>query len=320
MIFLPNWARSRISLLAETDALGGYSQSGAVHKGHHIFYKAQTGISHEFGLGVLEHQLAGRGAVDAEFMLDVANVHSAVALVVDEHRKAASVGSAFFGTGKHQMHVGIAVGDEPLHTVQPPATFCLIVSGFQHHALKVGSCIGFGEVHAHGFACADAGDILLPLLLATELIEGVGAGLKAPDILEAGICGGHYLVQHRKCYVRKVEAAVAPCLCNSAEACLAHSLHVLYGLGCIYHAAVFEMRAFQVHRFGVGREHVRSQVSHYLKHALVVLYAVLEVLRGIVEFILVLVEMLAQFHDPLHQGMTEVEFQFGMVGIVVCHS
>ncbi len=76
-----------------------------------------------------------------------AHVHAAVALVVDEHGEAASVGSPLFGTGQHEVKIGIAVGDEALHAVEPPAACGFVIGGLEHYALEVGAGIRFGEVH-----------------------------------------------------------------------------------------------------------------------------------------------------------------------------
>ena len=131
--------------------------------------------------------------MDTELVLDVAHVHTTVPLVVDEHRKSAAVTGAFLRAGKHEMYVGVTVGDETLHTVESPAILLLVESGLEHHPLKVGACIRLGEVHRHRFTGAYARNVLLALFLASELVESVYAALERPDVLEAGIgCGNHF--------------------------------------------------------------------------------------------------------------------------------
>ena len=161
----------------------------AVHEGHHVLDEAELAAATEFSLRVLVDKFAGRASVDAELVLDAAHVHATVALVVDEHGKAAAVVGAFFGAGEHQVDVAVAVGDEALHTVQTPAASLLVIGGLEHHTLQVAAGIRFGEVHRHGLAGADARDVFLALLLGAKLIEGVDATLQTPDVLETGIGG-----------------------------------------------------------------------------------------------------------------------------------
>ncbi len=89
----------------------------AVHEGHHVLDETELAAAAEFSLGVLVDKFAGRASVDAELVLDAANVHAAVALVIDEHGKTTSIMRAFFGAGEHQVDVGVTVGDEALHAV-----------------------------------------------------------------------------------------------------------------------------------------------------------------------------------------------------------
>ena len=77
--------------------------------------------------------------MDTKFVLDAAYVHTAVALVVNEHGEAATIVCTFFGAGQYEVQIGVAVGDESLHTVQAPALVSLVVGSFQHDALQVGT-------------------------------------------------------------------------------------------------------------------------------------------------------------------------------------
>ncbi len=118
LTFAGIFQRLVVSLLSETHRLGGDAETGAVHQGHDIFDQTHAGITAELSLGVLEDQLAGRRAMDAQLVFDVTYGNTAIALVVNEHRKSTTVPGTFLGTGQHQMDMGVTVGDETLHSVE----------------------------------------------------------------------------------------------------------------------------------------------------------------------------------------------------------
>ena len=67
------------------------------------------------------------------------------------------------------------------------------------------------------------------------------------------------------------------------------------------------MRSFEVHILCVRSNHVSVDVAHNLKHLVVVVHRVLEVVRSIVVLPLVLEVALFKFHDALHHGVFHVE-------------
>ena len=257
--------------------------------------------------------------MDAELVLYVAHVDAAVALVVDEHRQAAAVLGALLAAGQHQVDVRVAVGDEAFDAVQAPALLFLVVGGLEHHALQVAAGVGLGEVHAHGLALADARYVLLALLVAAELVEGVYAALQAPDVLEAGVGGADHLAHHREHGARQVQSAVAARHGDTVEAGLACDVEVLEGLAGIYHAAVLQVRPLEVHALRVGLYDVGSHIASDVEDATVVLYGVLVVYGSVVELLGVLKAILFQFYKAFHQWVGEMEINLRMVGIVVCH-
>ena len=182
--------------LADAHGLCCNAEACAVHEGHHVLDETELAAATEFRLRVLIDKFAGRASMDAELVLDAAHVHATVALVVDEHRKAAAVVGAFFGAGEHQVDVRVTVGDEALHAVQVPALVFFAVGGLEHHALQVGTGIGFSKVHGHSLTGTNTRNELLTLLLATELIQGVDTALQAPDVLETGISSRNHLREH----------------------------------------------------------------------------------------------------------------------------
>ena len=102
--------------------------------------------------------------MNTQFMLDVTNINTTLALVVDEHRQATSVLGAFLTACQHEVDVRVTVGDETLHTVQAPAVLLGVIGSLQHHALQVRTGIGLRLVHRHALTSANAWDVLLALL------------------------------------------------------------------------------------------------------------------------------------------------------------
>ena len=159
-----------VSFLSQTDGLGSDTETSAIHQGHDILDKAQTGLTAKFSLGVLIGQLAGRGTMDTKLMLDVAHVDATLTLVVAEHRQAAAVLGAFLGTSQHEVDVGVTIGDETLHAIEQIAAILFTIGSLQHDALQVGTGIGLGKVHRHGLAGANARDVFHALFLVAEFI------------------------------------------------------------------------------------------------------------------------------------------------------
>ena len=257
--------------------------------------------------------------MDTELVLDVADVHAPLALVVDEHGKATAVAGTFLAAGQDQVNIGVTVGDEALHTVQQPATLLLGPGGLQHHALQVGPGIRLGQVHGHGLAGADTGDEFLTLLFGTELIEGFAAALQAPDILETGIGRGDNLAGHAENGLGHIQTAVTARHGNAPQASLAHGFHILHGLGRVDHTAVLQMRAFQIHALGIGGEDIRGDITGDFQHPAVILDGVLVIHGRIGIRIFVCKITFLQFHDATHQGMVQMESNLGMIGKIICH-
>ena len=310
-----------VSHLADAHGLCGNAQTGAVHECHHVLDEAELAAATEFSLRVLVDKFTGRASVDAELVLNAAYVHATVALVVNEHGEAAAVVGAFFGAGEHQMDVGVTVGDEALHAVQVPALVFFAVGGLEHHALQVGTGIGFGQVHGHRLAGAHARDKAGTLVLVAEFIQGLDAVLQGPDVLETGVCRGDHFVDGRVGGNREVETAEAARHGHAIEASLAGGFQVLVGLARVTHAAVFAVGAFGVHVFRVREDGVRGDVACDFEHAVVAVYRVGVVFRRVVKAVLVGVAVFLEFHDALHQGRAfKVELNLWMVCVKIRHN
>ena len=217
------------------------------------------------------------------------------------------------------MDVGVAIGDETLHTIEQVAAVLLGVGGFQHHTLQVGTGIGLGEVHRHGLAGANARDVLHALLLVAEFIQGVDARLQRPNVLEAGIGAGHHLAQHGENSDGQVQATVTARHGNAPEAALSAGIEVLHSLGGIDHAAILQMRTFEVDTLGVGFNDVGGDVARDVEHTTVVLHRVFVIDGSVCIVFLVRKIAFLQFDDALHQRVVEVELQVRVVVIIICH-
>ena len=168
----------------------------------------------------------------------MAHVHSPVAFIVDEHGQATAVGRAFLAASQHQVDVTVTIGDETLHAIQSPSAVG-ILRGLKHHALQVAAGIGLGEVHRHTLAGTHAGNVLLTLLLAAELIECVDTALQRPNILETGIGSRNHLTEHGEHHIGQVQAAIAPRHGHAVQTGFAGCIQVFKCLAGINHAAVF---------------------------------------------------------------------------------
>ena len=205
------------------------------------------------------------------------------------------------------------------NAVEPPALLLLVVGGLEHNALKVAAGIGLGQVHRHSFAFADTGNVLLALLFAAKLVEGVNTRLQRPDVLEACIGSRDNLAEHGEHSVGQVKAAVAARHRHAPETSLAGGIEVLVGLGGIDHASVLEVRALEVNALRVRRNDVCSHVARDVEYLLVVLDGITKVNRCIVILFRISETLFFQLYNASHQGMVEIEPYLGVVTIIVCH-
>ena len=202
---------------AETDSLGTDAETGTIHEGHGVFDKSQTTFANQLAGGVVEDEFGGGGADDTHFVFDAAHGETTVGTVVDEIREATAVGSAFFGAGKDEVDVGVAVGDETFDTVETPAVGGLVEGCFEAYRLEVGTCIGFGEIHAASGTFVDAGEVFVFNGFGSEILDGVGAVLEHPDGGKAYIGTGYNFACHGGDSARHVETVVFAALLDAVE-------------------------------------------------------------------------------------------------------
>ena len=301
--------RLAVSGLAGAHRLSADAQTGSVHQRHHVLDKTHLPVADQLRRGVREDQFARRRTLDTEFVLDAAHLHAAVALVIDQHRKAAGVGRTLFGTRQHERNLAVAVGDEALHAVQQPGLLLLRPGGFQHHGAQVRTGIGLRKVHRARRACRNPRQILLLDLFGGELIERLGAVLQSPDVLEAGIGACDHLVGHHEADQREIQSVVLAGKRHAAQARIDDGLHVLDRARSILHVVVDHARALVVHALGVEGDHLAADLAGDLQHAAVGVHSVFEILRRIVVEVFLGETALFQLHDLAHQRMLEVELQ-----------
>ncbi len=300
------------------DALCGDAEAGAVHKSHYIFDKAHACVANEFGGSVLIDELACGRAFDTHFVLDATDVDAAVTLVVDKHREAAAIGGAFFGTGKHKVDVGVAVGDETLHAVEHPrAVFFL--SGFEHYRLEVGTGIGLGKVHRHGLAFAYAGDETRALVVVAEFIKGFGAILKTPEVFKTGIGAAHDVGSHDIGGDGEIETTETAGHSHTHQTGLAAKVEVYLCAGGISHAAIVYGGAVMVDRLSVFGNSCAAYFAHDFEHALIVVHSVLKIERSVIEFVGVGEVAFFEFNNLAHHRMFQMMSQVGIVCIEISH-
>ena len=148
------------------------------------------------------------------------------------------------------MDVAVAVGDEALYAVETPCAV-FVLSGFEHNGLKIGACIGLGEVHGHGLTLADTGNETCFLIFVGKFINGLGAVLKTPEVFETCICAADDIGCHYVGGNREVETTEASGHCHAHQTCFAAGVKVgdcSVGIDC---AAVGTGSALMIDTFSV---------------------------------------------------------------------
>ena len=74
-----------------------------------------------------------------------------------------------------------------------------------------------------------------------------------------------------------------------------------------------------VNALGVGADDLATDLADNVEDAVIVVQGVFEVLRRIVEFVLVREVSLLELDDSLHEGMPEVILELGSLAIIVGH-
>ena len=77
--------------------------------------------------------------------------------------------------------------------------------------------------------------------------------------------------------------------------------------------------AFEVYSLGVVGDGGGANFAYDVEHAVIRIHGVVEVDGRVVEAVFVAEVAFFQFDNPLHQGVVQLEPEFRMVCIIVCH-
>jgi hypothetical protein len=164
--------------LGDAQRLGGDGDPGVVEGLHRRGEAGALLADHAVGgdADVVEVDLAGRRALDAELLLGGAEGHALVALLDDERRDALA---ALLGVGHGHDRVELAdagVGDPALHAVQHPEVAVAHRAGL--HPGRVGTGVRLREaVGEHALAPGQRAQVLLLERLAAGDLHGQRAQL-----------------------------------------------------------------------------------------------------------------------------------------------
>ena len=252
-------------------------------------------------------------------MFDTAYINTALTFVIDEHRQTTTISGSFFRTGKYQMDICVAVGDETFHTVQQPASVFFAVSCFQHHCLKVGTGIRFGEVHRHRFALAYARDETAVLVGITEFIQCFDTVLQRPDVSETCIGSGNDFSTHGVRSDREVQTTETAGHCHSVQSGFHHRVQIFFRTGSVFHPSVGTVRTFFVNAFSVCIDNFACYFSGDLQYFIVRVECILKIQRSVVEFIFISVVAFFEFANTFHHRIVQVILEFRYFCVKICH-
>ena len=305
--------------LGDALRLRGDGDAGAVHEAHHVGREAAPALADEQRRRVVELQLAGGRAVDAELVLEAADAHVLVALV-EEHAEAAGVGGALLGARQHEADAPAAVGDEALHAVEAPGAVRLL-GRLELHVLQVAAGLGLGERHGAGdLAAGEARQVGGLHLLVGELVDRLGDVLQAEDVHQRRVGAADHLDDHHADRDGEVEAAVLARQRDAHEVGLLEALEALGDAGRVADLAVHQLAAGAVHVFGARLDELAGDVADDRERALVGVERVFEVLGRVGEVPRLRVVVLAQAHDARQVEAAQRGLQVRVVAEEVAHA
>ena len=269
-----------VGRLGHAQRLGGDAHPRPVHQRHHVGDQSPLPLADQPAGRVVEDQLAGGRAVDAQLVLQVADLHPLRPLG-DEQAQAAAVGDFRLAAGQHQQDFAAAVGDEPLHAVEVPVAL-LVLEGPQPHGLQVAAGVGLGQHHRAGhFAAGEPRQHLVLDLVVGEGVDRLGDALQPEQVHQRGVGPADHLGGHRVDEAGAIQPAVLPRQGEAHQVGLAEPLEVLLHQRMQRDGAVLVERvAFAVDLLGVGGDHLAGHFADDLQHAAVVVHGVGRVVRA----------------------------------------
>ena len=116
---------------------------------------------------------------------------------------------------------------------------------------------------------AYARNVTLFLLFIGKLVDGLGAVLKTPEVLETCISTAHDVSGHDVGSDGEIQASETAGHRHTHETGLAAEVEIFLGAVGIDHASVFDMGALGVHAFCVFSDFAAADFSNNFKHLLV---------------------------------------------------
>ena len=157
------------------------------------------------------------------------------------------------------------------------------------------------------------------LIFITKLIERLDTILQAPDITESCIFCCNNFSTHRVRSDGEIETAKATRHRHTVHTCAHHRLQISFCSRSITNAVAFMVRTFKVYSLSIIGNGSSCYVANYVEHAIVTIHRIGIVQRCVIKFIFVCKVAFFQLNDALHKRMVQLELQFLMIAITICH-
>ena len=138
---------------------------------------------------------------------------------------------------------------------------------------------------------------------------------------EAGVGTGYHVGGDQVGGSGEVQPAVTTGHRHTHQPGVYRSFDVFLSAGSVLYASVHYLGAFVVYALGVGGYRFGADLADDLQHFVVAVDGIFVVYRGVIVCVLIGKSAFFQLHDPLHQGIGELELQFRGICInFVCNT
>jgi hypothetical protein len=217
--------------------------------------------------------------MDAQFVLNAADMHRLVPLHQKE-RQAARVVGAGLAARQHQLDVGAAVGDKSFDAVEMPFAAGLVEGGAGLYGSQVRAGIRFCQHHGAGhFAATETGQHAGFHFFAAVFVNGGGNLLQTKDSHQAGLGPRDDLHHHLIEGLGKVQTAILPRQHCPHQLGLLERLDGSPGRLGIFDLSIAEVRPFSIRLGGTRRYDSGADVAQYFEQQPVVVLGIVVVAR-----------------------------------------